>query len=376
MQRVFPVVLITLLVSTTPLSAQRYNISYTPNSEEGLLLQLIEQLDGPAKVTQMDAFLARYPKHPSVSWIYAFQQDYYTKSNEIDKALEAGAKLCQLNPDDLEAAVNNQKLAEKKGDAALVEKWKGAANSAAQKLIGTQKPFYISQDEWNKRLDYAGGLIADSDYRLFKKATEAERATDKIKLFDELISKNPNSIYAANALAPLMNAHRSVGNNDRALQLAEKLLAKDPDQDEALLMVGQIYLDRRANYGRVQAVANRLLALGRSETVPPGFSAETWQRRRGYYVGAAYMMLGTASVYQNQFAQADASLRNALPYIKGNVQAEGFTYFYLGWSNYYMEKYKEAAAFFRTCLALPGVFQTQARHQLDGMIRERRISQD
>jgi tetratricopeptide (TPR) repeat protein len=365
--------MLTAMSFTPVMLAQRYNITYAPNSQEGLLLQLIEQLDGAAKVAQMEQFLQRYPSHPSVSWIYAFLQDYYTKHNHIDKALDAGEKLCQLNPDDLETAVNNQKLAEKKGDPALIEKWTAIATQAAQKMIGTQKPFYVNQEEWNKRIDYAGSLIAQSDYQLYKAAMDAEKPAEKIKLFDELILKNPNSFYALQALPHMMRANRSMGNNDRATQIAERILAKDPDHDDALLMIAQVNLDRRTNYPRVLTVANRLLTLSQASRKPDSFSEQEWQQRRAFYAGAAYTIQGNAYVFQNNFTQADKAFRAALPFIKGNAQAEGSAYFYLGWSNYYLENYKEAAQFFRICLGYQGPFQAQAQKQLDGMRRERRL---
>src|SRR5262245_11682141 len=88
------------LVPALPTAAQQYHITYTPNYQEALLLQLIEQVDGAAKIQQMEDFLKRYPTHPSVPWIYAYQQDYFTRTNDVDKALAAGEKLFALNPDD------------------------------------------------------------------------------------------------------------------------------------------------------------------------------------------------------------------------------------------------------------------------------------
>jgi hypothetical protein len=45
-------------------------------------------------------------------------------------------------------------------------------------------------------------------------------------------------------------------------------------------------------------------------------------------------------------------------------------------SNYYLEKYKEAANYFKMCMAIPSPFQIQAQRQIDGMKRERRILKD
>ncbi|MBL8175874.1 MAG: hypothetical protein JNK48_14455 [Bryobacterales bacterium] len=365
-----------LLLAAFPLAAQRYHITYTPNSQEGLMLQLIEQLDGAAKIQQMEDFLKRYPTHPSVAWILAYMQDYFTRTNDVDRALAAGEKLFTLNPDDLETAVNNQRLAEKKGNAEQIAKWTEQATKSAQKLIGAPKPFYVTQEEWDKRLAYAGGLINQGDYTLYKKAMETETASDRIKLFQELIKQAPNSLYAVQALPHLMATYRTAGMNDAALGVAEKILAKDVDHEEALLTVAQVNLDRRTNYPRVITVANRLLSLGQASKKPETFSQEEWNKRRTFYAGAAYTILGNANVFQNNFEAADKAFRAALPYIKGNAQAEASAYFYIGWSNYYLEKYKEAAAYFKLCIALPSPFQQQAVRQIDGMKREKRIFED
>lgn len=367
-----------LALLTLPLAAQsqRYHITYAPNTQEALLLQLIEQLDGAAKVQQMEDFLTRYPTHPSVMWVLSYLQVYYGKGENLDKAIAAGEKLFALQPDDLEAAVNNQKLAEKKNDPALITKWTDLATLAAQKLLGAPKPFYVPQEEWNKRLEYAGGLISQADYAIFKKAIAEEKPAERVKIFDELLIKAPNSIYAIQAYPHMMRAYRSMGNNDKALFMAEKILAKDINHEEALLLVAQIWLDRRQNYPRVLTIANRLLALGQGSKKPDGISEDDWSKRRGFYVGAAYQMIGSAQVFQNNFEQADRAFRSAIPYIKGNAQAEASAYFYIGWSNYYMEKYKEAANYFKMCIGIPSPFQSQAVRQIEGMKRERRIIED
>lgn len=361
-----------LLIISPALFAQRYNISYAPNSQEGLLLQLIEQLEGVSKLQQMDSFLQRFPNHPSVPWILAFQQDYYAKEGDAGKALAAGERLFLLNPDDLETAVLNQKMAEQKGDPQKVEKWGQAATAAAQKFLAAPKPFYIAAAEWDKRLQYAGGLVAKAEYDIYKRGVDALRPEERIRIFDELLTKNPKSFYAVQALPHQMRAYRALGNNVKALEIGERMLAKDAENEEALIVVGQIWLDRRSNYGRVAAIANRLLSLGQASR-KDGYIQEDWDKRRGFFIGAAHQLLGTAHVFQNNFLDGDKSFKAALPYLKGDPQAEASALFYIGWCNYYLENYKEAAAYFKACIRIPGPFQRQATKQLDGMKRERRI---
>jgi len=75
-------------------------------------------------------------------------------------------------------------------------------------------------------------------------------------------------------------------------------------------------------------------------------------------------MTGHLQMERADFAKAEASFRQALPYYKGDAKSTGFALFYLGWVEYNLGKLPEAARAYEQCAALTGGFQTQAERNL------------
>ena len=69
-------------------------------------------------------------------------------------------------------------------------------------------------------------------------------------------------------------------------------------------------------------------------------------------------------INQSRFSQADNALRAALPMLRHNEQSMASILFYLGWANYKMENFVEAARFYKQCMAIRGQFQEQATKNL------------
>jgi tetratricopeptide (TPR) repeat protein len=215
-------------------------------------------------------------------------------------------------------------------------------------------------------------VVANTEYDAYRAAVDAERPEVSIRLIEGFLKTYPNSRYAGPALLPLMNAYRVTGANQKALDTAEKVLASDPDQEQALIIVAQVLLDRRANYPRIVAICNKLLAA--YQNAAPG-SADV-EKRKALVTGLAYQILGYAHVFENKFEEAERYLRLGLPYAKGNPQTEAGLLFYIGYANYYLEKYAAAAEYFRRCLDIPSAFQEQAKRQIFRMRQERRIQEN
>src|SRR5207253_892649 len=91
---------------------------------EGKLLQEIsQQASDSKKQTLMEEFIAKYPKHEGVGWVYGQLQARYLKQSQFEKALAAGESALTLDPADLDAAYNDLKAAEGLKDSGLIKKW-------------------------------------------------------------------------------------------------------------------------------------------------------------------------------------------------------------------------------------------------------------
>ena len=86
-------------------------------------------------------------------------------------------------------------------------------------------------------------------------------------------------------------------------------------------------------------------------------------------------MMGNTYINQNRFGQADAALRPALLLLRPNEQSAASILFYLGWSNYKLENFAEAARFYKQCTAIRSQFQEQAAKNLDVIRTEQGIQE-
>ncbi|MBI3683709.1 MAG: tetratricopeptide repeat protein [Acidobacteria bacterium] len=364
-----------LLALLTPLSLaqQRYKMIYQTGTMEGELLELIEhQIDTNRKIEQMERFLQRYPTHPAVSHLIEWLQMVHLRAGLYDRSIEYGERLLARHPDDYDTALRCQRAAEQKQDQALIHKWNERVLALSEKLVKSSQPKDLDGQTWKQSLEIAQAVLAQREYEEFTMAAEAASPRAQVHLFEEFLRKHPNSGYTPQVWPYLMNANHSLGDSAKALAAADHILEKDPNELDALLFSSQILLERKSNFSKIIANATRVLEIVPARRKPETLSEKEWEKRKAYYLGSAYLLLGNAHVNQNSYASADKNLRASLQYLRGSDQTEAAILFYLGWANYHMENYREAAGFFRQCMAMAGPFREQAVRNLTVMRTERR----
>src|SRR6266567_3455141 len=98
--------------------AQRYSVAVDPDSKEGQFLDFLKlQDEESSRLSLLEQFTQRFPKHPAVSWAYEQLQLAAMEAGQWDRALTFGEKLVQINPNDIDTAQLNIKAAESQGDA-------------------------------------------------------------------------------------------------------------------------------------------------------------------------------------------------------------------------------------------------------------------
>src|SRR5260370_2815176 len=71
-----------------------------PDTPDGNFLDLIGlEIDFDKRVTLIEQFTIMFPRSESIGWAYSQLQEANFKDGKLDKALEAGAKLLQLDPE-------------------------------------------------------------------------------------------------------------------------------------------------------------------------------------------------------------------------------------------------------------------------------------
>jgi tetratricopeptide (TPR) repeat protein len=358
-----------LMLAAGPAFAQCFKIAEVDAEKpDGLLLQQIgQEANEASKIALMEKFLAEYPKHDATGWVLEQAQALYIKANNPDKALAAGDKIYALSPDCAETNHQALKAAEAKKDPDLIAKWSGLTSQAAAKMAASPKPADEDEvDAWSKRVDWAKQVKTYTEYSLYATALQVTDPKKKIELIEALEQRNPSSEYLPKSYGQLFIAYRQAGVNDKALALAEKILATDQSDPDMLLVVASDYVAKKKEPAKVHAYSAKAAELAAAQPKPEGVADADWQKLRGVRLGAAHFLNGSLYYAESNWAQADKFLREALPYLD-NPQLKAEALYYLGFANYKLEKAQEAANFYRQCGTIKSRFQALANKNLQGI---------
>jgi tetratricopeptide (TPR) repeat protein len=302
----------------------------------------------------MEQFVTQYPKHEAVPWVLEMLQPAYVKAGNIDKIIETGEKMAALDPDDIECALQTLKAVETKKDPDLIKKWSAATSAAARKYLASSGEKRPSDIEYAKQVD------TYTEYTLYRAAVETPDPKKKLDLIETLEQRNPSCEYIAKFNRERFMAYRQTGANDKALALAEKVLATDQSDEQMLLVVADNYMQQKKEPEKVVAYTARIVELVNGRAKPANMTDEDWQKHKGALLCIAHFIGGKQQFVQNKFAAADKELREALPHIDASPALKPELLFYLGVANYKLEKPQEAANFFRACAAIKSPFQAEA----------------
>jgi tetratricopeptide (TPR) repeat protein len=318
----------------------RHKLVVNSDTEEGKLLQQIgQQTDDPKKQALLEEFIAKYPKHDGVTWVYGQLQPLYIKQNQFDKALDAGDKALAIDPDDLDVSYNNLKAAEGKKDPDPIKKWALQTSQIARKTISAAKPG--NEDDKN-RADYARQVDTYCEYSLYATALQSTDVNKTLELVEALEQLNPRSQYLPKVYGNYLSALRQSGQVDKAGSTAEKLADNGLANEDVLLIAADYNLQKKNQPDKVILYSTKLLDLLNSNALkskakPEGVSDADWEKKQQTLSGLAYWMAGITYSGQGKYAEADKSLRDALPNLK-DEQVRAIALFHLGLADYQLGK--------------------------------------
>jgi tetratricopeptide (TPR) repeat protein len=367
-------VFLSMLIAT-PALAQRHQITINAETPEGQVLQQIgQENDVTKKIALMEQFLTQYPKHEGVPWVYAQMVPAYTKAGQFDKAIQAGEKLLAIDPEDVETAHLCLKAAEAKKDPDAVKAWAVRTSEIARKVVQSPKPQDEDEvEDWKRRVDFAKQVETYTEYSLYATALQSTDPRQKAELIETLQEHNPESQYLPQVQGQYFLALQQSGQNEKAIAVAEKILEKDQTNEDMLLVVADYYLRAQKEPDKVVAYSEKLAEVMQSKPKPEGLTGAAWEAKKTKVLGLAYWMSGITYGSQNKYAQADKALREALPLIKGNDQLMAPALFYLGLSNYKLEKIVDAIKFNKECIAIKSPYQAKARQNLAAIRSQYRV---
>ena len=349
-----------------------------PDTPDGNFLDLIGlETDFDKRVTLIEQFTTLFPHSESIGWAYSQLQEANFKDGKLDNALEAGDKLLQLDPEDLDAAGMNRQIATAKRDNALIKKYTDLSESIARRLANAPAGIDDPDGEATrkKRIETAGNLLVQREYALYDEAFSTTDVRKRISLLDELIKLNPRTRYLKDSLLLYYLAYRQLGDTASALSAATKLLQIDDSHVDVLLFVADYHFRRKQDVRKVLEYCDRIVAVVNTKKKPGALTDAEWNYQRTLYSGTAHYMAGTVYMNQNQHEAADRALRLALPNVRGNPALLPAVLTSLGWSNYQLGKYSEAVGFYKQCLSFGGIYKEQAEKNLAAIKAEHDVQE-
>jgi tetratricopeptide (TPR) repeat protein len=376
---------VTVLIGclAVPALAQRHKIDINAETAEGQLLQQIgTEQDPDKKLTLLEEFASKHPAHEGLPWVYGQLQPAYLKAQQYDKVFPVVEKLLAFDPTDAEMAHGALKAAEAKKDPDLIMKWAVATSDAARKAVESKKP--EDEDElelWKHKVDFAKQVETYTEYSLFSTAIQTADPSKKIELIDKLAERNPNSQYMPQLDDQKFLAYRQLNNADKAVEVAEKLIAKNPTNEDMLIFTAD-YAFQKKDYPKALDYSTKVVDLMKAKPAPQGIAAEDWEKKKTTLLGVGLFMQGMINSSQAKYGPADQVLREALPYLESNEQMKAAALFNLGLANYKLgdnakspntQRILDALKFNQMCAAIKSPFQGQAQKNITVIRTQYRI---
>src|SRR5439155_19179062 len=192
-------------------------------------------------------------------------------------------------------------------DTALTKKWSEMAARAANHVLalpaGQESRIKLARSvrAYAQYVEYAAVL------RISDPARQREQA-------EEFLQRNKESCYRLAVENLYMESWRESGDARQTLAAARKILENNDGNVVALTMVAENYQQGENEPKKLMAYGAKILTLLNQQSKPEGLASAIWSAEKARLAARAHWMVGSASIQQEKYSDADRSIRAALPY--------------------------------------------------------------
>jgi tetratricopeptide (TPR) repeat protein len=297
--------------------------------------------------------------------------NYYIGAKNYDKAFEYGDKLFALDPDNLQNAVNMVRAAQGKGDSDKLLAYGEKTAQVLQRYQEKPAPEGMKQESWDtlkaqtlrdvhESVAYVEQLVFDGAYRASNPAKRAGLLVRFVQLF-------PDSPYATQALGVAAAAYRQTQNTAKMLDVANGLLAKDPDNLGMLLLLADYYSEKGEQLDKAESYAKKSVSLLDAAKKPEGVSEEQWKQQSALQKGLALSALGQVNIQKKNNAAAVDNFKVAAPLLKSDESSYARNQYRLGFALLNLKRVPEAKAAFTDAASVNSPYRALAQEKLKGL---------
>src|SRR4029077_16492255 len=172
-----------------------------------------------------------------------------------------------------------------------------------------QKARTIESNQDNIR--YVQQTVYNGAYQTQEPAKRADELLHFAKIF-------PDSEYTLTALGVAASSYQQAQNAPKMLEVANAVLAKDPNNLGMLLLVSDYYAEKGEQLDKAEAYAQKAATLADSAPKPDGLTDEQWKQQIALQKGLALSTLGQVNLQKKNNTQAVQNFQAAAPLLKSN----------------------------------------------------------
>jgi tetratricopeptide (TPR) repeat protein len=289
--------------------------------------------------------------------------NYYLTAKNYDKAFEYGDKLFALDPDNFANAVNMVRAAQEKGDSDKLFSYGAKAADILKRYTASSAP----DDEKTRNLENAHDNVVYVQQLIFNGAYQTQDPTKRAAELVQFAQMFPDSPYADQAMGVAAASYRQTQNTAKMLEVANGLLAKDPNNVGMLLLLADYYSEKGEQLDKAEADAKKVTAVLADAKKPEGVTDEQWRQQVSLQKGLALSALGQTNIQKKNNAAAVDNLKQASPLLKSDANSYARNQYRLGYALLNLKKVADAKQAFTEAASVESPYKQPSLDKLKAM---------
>ena len=354
----------TLLIAAMPATAQIGKSVPVPAGSDAdhALTEINATTDPTQKLALIDKFAGTAQGDMAIV-VDDTYVNYYLTAKNYDKAFEYGDKLFALDPDNFANAVNMVRAAQEKGDSDKLFSY----GAKAADILKRYKASSVPDDERKRTLENAHDNIVYVQQLIFNGAYQTKDPTKRAAQLVQFAQMFPDSPYADQAMGVAAASYRQSQNTAKMVEVANGLLAKDPNNVGMLLLLADYYSEKGEHLDTAEADAKKATAALADAKKPEGVTDEQWQQQVSLQKGLALSALGQVNIQKKNNVGAVENLKAASPLLKSDAGSYARNQYRLGYALLNLKKVSEAKQAFTEAASVDSPYKQPSLDKLKAM---------